>query len=168
MDLNSFLRSDPLWRALHGGTRQARSCSSPAAMPSKFTSSATHSAPAPPTGIGHVSEAEWASEPAAQSGRGVDGLDKHRNSPLPTAAARTWLSSASRRLMIFRRKDAAANRYNLALLLLTLAVIPLFYASIWLSRLHLLRLMAWSRGWLTETLSAGSEGQRPGPPCRNR
>jgi hypothetical protein len=57
--------------------------------------------------------------------------------------------------MIFRRKDGAVSRYDLALVLLSLAVIPLFYASIWLSRLHLLRLMAWSRGWLTETLIGG-------------
>ena len=55
-------------------------------------------------------------KPAASRGRGASVAFGKRREPA---------------LMIFRRKDGAVNRYNLALLLLTLAVIPLFDASIW-------------------------------------
>lgn len=73
-------------------------------------------------------------------------FDKRRNSPLPTPdeAGRhsdlvhsPWRHLREATLMIFRRKDGAVNRYNLALLLLTLAVIPLFHASIWLGAIAL-------------------------------
>ena len=70
--------------------------------------------------------------------------------------------------MIFRRKDGAVSRYDLALVLLSLAVIPLFYASIWLGAVALVA----AYGLVAKLANRDFDRQhRKGavrPPLRNR